>query len=436
VASIGSDPNGRKRILFVAGDGSRKTIRLGKASMKQAEAFKVKVEALIGCGITGAMADETARWLADLPDRMHARLAAVGLIPERQSTRLAAFLDGYIASRVDCKAGTHLFYGQTRRNLIDFFGAAQPLRDITPGDADAWRLYLIAQKGKTEETMSDNTVRRRCGLAKQFFRAAVRLKLIPSNPFADLKAAVQANKRREYFVTRQEAAKILDACPTAEWRLLFALCRYGGLRCPSEPLGLTWQDVDWAGGRMRVHSPKTEHHAGGEFRLVPLFPELLPYLRQVFEQAEPGAEYVISKWRYHGADTNLRTGLLRIMAKAGVKPWPKLFQNLRATRETELAESWPMHVVCAWIGNSQAVARKHYLQVTEDHFRRAAQNPAQYPAEPGLPEQKAETADVQKSPDLPQDSEPYMSVHKSLVGDSGFEPLTSCVSSRRSIHLS
>ena len=111
-----------------------------------------------------------------------------------------------------------------------------------------------------------------------------------------------------------------------------------------------------------------------------------------------------------------------------MKPRPKLFQNLRATRETELAESWPMHVVCAWIGNSQAVARKHCLQVTEDQFRRAAQNPAPYPAESGLPERKAETADVQKSPDLTQDSEPYMNVHKVVVGDSGFEPLTSCVS--------
>jgi hypothetical protein len=67
-----------------------------------------------------------------------------------------------------------------------------------------------------------------------------------------------------------------------------------------------------------VHSPKTEHRPGGESRLVPRFPELLPCLREVFEQAEPGAEYVISKWGYRGAGTNLRTGLLRIMAKAGV----------------------------------------------------------------------------------------------------------------------
>ncbi|MCX5654969.1 MAG: hypothetical protein NTY65_10015 [Planctomycetota bacterium] len=160
-----------------------------------------------------------------------------------------------------------------------------------------------------------------------------------------------------------------------------------------------------------MHSPKTEHHTGGESRIVPPFPELLPYLREVFEQSGPGAEYVIPKWRYRGAGTNLRTGLLRIMAKAGVKPWPKLFQNLRATRETELADSWPMHVVCAWIGNSEAVAREHYLEVTEDHFRKAAQKEAQYPAERPLPERKAETADVQKPPDLPNDSEAYTNVH-------------------------
>ena len=37
--------------------------------------------------------------------------------------------------------------------------------------------------------------------AKQFFRAAVRKKLIPENSFADLPAPEQVNNAREYFVT-------------------------------------------------------------------------------------------------------------------------------------------------------------------------------------------------------------------------------------------
>ncbi|MCH2590965.1 MAG: hypothetical protein MK004_21020, partial [Planctomycetales bacterium] len=37
-------------------------------------------------------------------------------------------------------------------------------------------------------------------------------------------------------------------------------------------------------------------------------------------------------------------------------------------------------VVCDWIGNTEAIASKHYLQVTEDHFSKAVRNPVQQPA--------------------------------------------------------
>ena len=61
----------------------------------------------------------------------------------------------------------------------------------------------------------------------------------------------------------------------------------------------------------------------------------------------------------------------KIVKRAGIIPWPKPFQNLRSTRETELMEIYLAHVVCGWIGNSEAVARKHYLQVTDAHFEKA-----------------------------------------------------------------
>jgi len=75
---------------------------------------------------------------------------------------------------------------------------------------------------------------------------------------------------------------------------------------------------------------------------------------------------------------------------------------MRSTRETELAEAFPLHVVTAWMGNTESMAMEHYLQVTAEHFERAvqsrdgqrsgdnglsstakqaAQNPAQQPAE-------------------------------------------------------
>ena len=68
---------------------------------------------------------------------------------------------------------------------------------------------------------------------------------------------------------------------------------------------------------MTVHSSKTEHHDGGATRQVPLFPELLPHLQQVFDDAEDGAEYVIT--RYRTTNVNLRTRLIRIIERAGLK---------------------------------------------------------------------------------------------------------------------
>ena len=117
--------------------------------------------------------------------------------------------------------------------------------------------------------------------------------------------------------------------------------------------------------------------------MIPLFPELRPYLERAFADAPEGTTYVVR--RYRDTNVNLRTQLLRIIERAGLAPWPKLFQNLRASRQTELEERFPSHVVCAWMGNSQPVARKHYLMVTEDHFAQAisandANGGAQIPA--------------------------------------------------------
>ena len=391
MASISEDKAGNRTIQFVGKDKKRRSVRLGKMPLALVREIKTKVQALNYAAITGYPVDgETARWVSVRDQVLTDKLAAVGLIPRREfsDATLGAFIDAYLAGRTDIKPRTRINFDQVRRDLVAHFGERKPLRDVTPGDTDEWRRWLLTRK----KPLGENTVRRHCGRAKQLFRAALRKRMIAENPFGDMKGcSVQANKSREYFVTVLEAAKVLQACPDHEWRLIFALCRFGGLRCPSEVLMLRWGDVDWEQSKLLVRSPKTEHHEGKESRLVPIFPELRPYLEAAWDVAAPGTEFVIS--RYRDGNTNLRTQLNRIIHKAGLKPWPKLFQNLRSTRETELAERFPLHLVTAWLGNSQLVATKHYLQVTDDHFAQAAskpttdlssqkeavQNPVQYP---------------------------------------------------------
>lgn len=124
----------------------------------------------------------------------------------------------------------------------------------------------------------------------------------------------------------------------------------------------------------------------------------------------------------------------RIIHKAGLKPWPRLFQNLRSTRETELTESFPLHVVTAWIGNSQLVARKHYLQVTDEHFARAAQNAAHEAQKEAQQTSVVGSMGPQENrTEGPENAENLISVSADAlsenrgVGDEGIEPSTAAL---------
>jgi integrase len=400
MASISTNEKNKYRsIQFTAIDGKRKTIRLGKVNQKTADSIKVKVEALVAAGLTRvSIDDELAKWLREIPDALARKFAAVGLASKRECDlqALGDFLASYISGRSDVKPNTRRNLEAAKVRLTEFFGEKKSLRDISPADADA---FLVSLRGQYANGTAGRTVKR----AKQFFRTAVRKKIIRENPFEDVKPPSQANPSRSFFITPEMTRKVIEACPDVEWRLIFALSRYGGLRCPSEHFGVKWSDVDWERDRLLVHAPKTEHHEDRGERWIPLFPELRVILEEAFDQAEEGAVYVIN--RYRDPKQNLRTQLLRIIRRAGLTPWPKLFHNLRASRETELAETYPLHVVCSWIGNTEMIAAKHYLQVTEDHFKQGAAKSAASALQKAVQQAAAcsgtESQEKQKSPEKP-----------------------------------
>lgn len=367
-------------VQFVDPGGKRRKLRLTGNSERDSKRFVEKLEQLRSIKRLGLpLDDHLQRWAASLPQIAYDRLASYDLLPRRTEAAggggpetLKAFLDSYSATRSDVKSATSAFYGHTKRNLIEFYGGARTLASVTPGSADEFFLWLrrSKEKGSTVgQGLSESTANRRCRLAFQFFRAAMRKGLIASNPFEGVGGVVKSNKSRLHFVTRDEATKVLESCPDAEWKLIFSLSRFGGLRTPSEHFGLLLDDIDWARDRFLVRSPKTERHSGGDQRWVPIFPELRAHLLHASETAREGERHVVRRYRNQA---NLRTRFEKIISRAGVTPWPKLFQNLRSTRQTELAAEHPLHVVCAWLGNKAAIAAEHYLQVTDADFAKAA----------------------------------------------------------------
>lgn len=144
---------------------------------------------------------------------------------------------------------------------------------------------------------------------------------------------------------------------------------------------------------------KTAGQTGKGYRVCPIFTPLRPHLEDAHELAEPGTVYVVSgsmadniRAKMDGPngsnDANTRTAFLKLIKRAGLEPWPRLFHTLRASAETDLLEQgFPMNAVTEWLGHS-AVSLKHYARVPDHLFSlaagggaesgaRAAQNQAQ-----------------------------------------------------------
>lgn len=361
--------------------GVRRLMSCGTKSKQLANRIMVQIDLLVTAKRNGlAFEGETVQWLQGVQTAMRERLQEFGLLGDEKRPEmmtLGGFLDDYFSRRSDIKPSTRTAWGHTVRNLKDFFGSDKPLVGITAGAAADFERFLKAgarvnayAETEADDSLSAATIRKRIGNAKAFFQAAVEYQLIDRNPFEKFKTASPVNRKRSFFITNEMTEKLIDAAPDSQWRLLIALCRWGGLRNPSETLALRWDDINWDTGRMLVRSSKTEHHEGGESRWTPIFPELRPYLDEAWELlGDEPALYVIH--RYRSVEQNLRTQFLKIIKRAGLAAWPKLFINLRSSRATELRDHFPSHVCAAWLGHTEAIADRHYRQVTDEHFEQA-----------------------------------------------------------------
>lgn len=368
MASLIEYATGRYAIQFVAADDKRPIFYLGKVARRDAEMVRMHTDFLVNAvHLRQPIPRKTAEWLTEIDNDLHRKIAKAGLVKPREAKLASAigkYFDDYIARRTDVGATTINNFKQVKRYHVLHFGADRDIATITRGEMQDWHRFVKSK-------LSQPTVAMHVKKTRQVFADALDRRLIDENPVRGIKAGSMENRERFFYVTIDMAERVIEACPDAEWRLIFALSRYAGLRTPSEAAAMKWSDIHWSRGRMIVRSAKTAKQ-GKASREVPIFPEILPRLREAYEQAVEGASYVIAKHR----GENLRTMATKIVTRAGIDPWGKLFQNMRSSCETDLTAKFPLHVACAWVGNTESVARKHYLQVTDGHFADAIKESA------------------------------------------------------------
>jgi integrase len=179
------------------------------------------------------------------------------------------------------------------------------------------------------------------------------------------------NREKDRFITQEEYRLLLNACPCQEWKLIITLARTGGLH-PCEILVLRWSDIDRNKHRFRVFNAKLKQHERLYEREVPLFAEVsaeLDKLRSL--PGNEGQEYVINRY-VNREKSNLGTQFARIAKKAGIGKIARPFDNMRASRSTEIYAEFGAKKESLWIGHSVKVAFENYLMVTDDDFAVAA----------------------------------------------------------------
>jgi len=350
----------RTHLFQPAIDGKTYTFRLGGTAPSR-QRFKELFRRLRRCRMQGTdIDDETARWLGDMGDDMHARIAETGLVEPRQpltgAPRLSNWLDRYTDERrPELSASSVKKLMAVAKSLKAAFPDDPRIDEITVDQAAGGRATLVARG------LSDASVRLAIRYAKLVFGAAAKRDMLPRHPFAGRPSASRARGDMGRYVTPEETVKLLEVAPTGQWRALIGLARLAGLRCPSETHSVTWSDVDWDRWRLRVFAPKTK-----TTRYVPIVPELQSILTDAYAAAAEGSVKIVPL-----SCNNLRRQLLAIIAKAGLEPWSDLYQALRRSCETQWSTEHPQAAVSRWLGHSMQVSERHYLSVADAVFDRA-----------------------------------------------------------------
>jgi integrase len=378
MATLTNDPQRGYQIRFYNSEGKRRKITIGNLPEADALHYKRQLSALEKVQREGREpSKELEAWLQELGPKILEKLQKAGMIEleEPSVLTIGELCERFLAERTDVKPTTQNKMKLAATSFLDFIHPDTPIDSITKGQAQSYRRHLIKSEFK------ENTIRKKCQHASQILGMAVDYEWINRNPFSSIPKASTRPKKKA-FIDHPTYARVVASCPHAEWVLLVALSRFGGLRVPSEALSLRWNDINWEQNEIRVPSPKTEHHEGKDQRFIPLWEELRQPLMDVQEQSKDGSEFVINRARparVRGLDPkdidwakiNLGQMLRKIVRKAGLNPWPSIWHAMRASCQTELTETFPLHVVCSWLGNSEKIADRHYLQTTDSHHERA-----------------------------------------------------------------
>ena len=214
---------------------------------------------------------------------------------------------------------------------------------------------------------------------RRIFREAMECSLVRSNSFDGIRQEKVGQPGWQYLKPEHFQA-LTKASPSLRWRGMITLAYCCGLR-QGEILNLTWRDVDFAEGRLRIIAKRGETDAldwtpkDKDMRILPVPAPAIDLLTKL--QLDPSAGQVYLFVLGKGPKVGERMGRNNvwrdfdvIRRRAGL---PKCsMHDLRRSFCTNLSRAIPMHVVQELAGHSNIrTTRRYYVQVEPELMKRA-----------------------------------------------------------------
>ena len=234
------------------------------------------------------------------------------------------------------------------------------IRRITTKDCEQWAAKYVEDYSPSRFNGTLQTL-------KAVFQRAIQEGALASNPAKDIPA--ESVKQKELTLPNHDqflrVLELMDANPNAEHAGdLARLLAFSGMR-KSEARNLTWADVDFDRGQIRVKGDPEEGTKNGECRTVPMIEDLRALLERLRKPDATGRIIPLNECRYSLEAACEAAGAPRITHHD--------LRHLFATRCIESGVDIP--TVSRWLGHKDggALAMKTYGHLRDEHSAAMAQ---------------------------------------------------------------
>jgi site-specific recombinase XerD len=312
--------------------------------------FQYRGKRYVAC--LGPVAKTTAKYLyaKARTDAAEGKLQKATYEPDPLFSVVAAeFLAHYQATRRPStarSAGSHI-------KLYNKAWGDKRLAQVTVQDIKAWQAEQV-RAGKAPASINRYII-----LLGQLFGWALARGQVKSNPAAQV-GLLRVRNTRTRFLSDEEEARLLGACWPSLRRVVIAALHTGFRR--SELAKLTWRDVDFTRGAVRVTA---EHAKSGEMREVPMDNTLRQLLLSLQPDiVDPKAAVFLNRSKKGFADLTKLFG--RAVQRAGLDNFH--FHDLRHTFASRLVmRGGDLRSVQELLGHTDIKMTQRYAHLSAEH---------------------------------------------------------------------